>query len=172
MFRRKDYSVMQLKTLFNTAIFTLGAINRNITNSNNAVNSQKDEDHKIWVTGILLSELRAEEAKLGRILQSIRYTLIASSDVMPPELIEQITGTLTFVAETGRQENKDGTLEYPKFKVCKSKINYLQEMLSKYNFQNHAFEFSEQELLSKHPSEPKQSNSSMTFELIPEEVLV
>jgi hypothetical protein len=171
MFRRKDYSVTQLKTLFNTAIFTLGAINRNIINSNNTVISQKDGDHKIWITGILLSELRAEEAKLGRILQSIRYTLIASSDVMPPELVEQISGTLTFVAETGRQENKDGTLEYPKFKVCKSKINYLQKMLSKYNFQNHEFEFNEQELLSKISSAPKQSNSSTT-DLISDEALV
>lgn len=138
--RRKDYAVMQLRTLFNTVLYTLGTINKDIINHNLVYHAEKNEDRRIWLRGILLSEIRAEEAKMGRILQSARNTLIASSDVLDPEISKQISGTITFIAEISRREEQDGSLNIPKYDVCKTKIKYLTEIFTSYSFDMHSFE--------------------------------
>ncbi len=137
--RRKDYAVLQMKSLFNTTLFTMGTINKQISNFNKAYFAEKNDDKRTWVRGIMLSEIRAEEAKMGRILASARNTLIASNDVLDPEITEQISGTITFIAEITRKEDEKGALDLPKYDVCKSKIKYLMEIFANYNFTKHTF---------------------------------
>ncbi len=137
--RRKDYAVIQLKNLFNTILYTLGNVNKDIINHNRVYHAEQNEDRKLWLRGILLSEIRAEEAKMGRILQSTSNTLISSSDVLDPEISKQIAGTITFVAEIARREEEDGSLNLPKYDVCKTKIKFLTELFSDYSFDSHEF---------------------------------
>ncbi len=137
--RRKDYAVMQLKSLFNSVLYTLGSINKHIIHYNTEYRTQTNEDKKIWLRGILLSEIRAEEAKMGRILLSARNTLIASNDVLNPEMNQQISGTITFLVEVSKNEHQDGTLDYPKYNICKNKIKFLSEIFSSYSFDTHSF---------------------------------
>jgi hypothetical protein len=137
--RRKDYAVMQLKTLFNSVLYTLGSINKHIKHFNTVHRTQENEDKRIWISGILLSEIRAEEAKMGRILLSARNTLIASNDVLNPEINQQISGTITFLVEISRNEQEDGTLDFPKYDICKNKIKFLSEIFSSYSFDTHSF---------------------------------
>lgn len=137
--RRKDYAVMQLKGLFNSVLYTLGSINKQIIHFNTEYRTQTNEDKKIWLRGILLSEIRAEEAKMGRILLSARNTLIASNDVLNPEINQQISGTITFLVEISRNEHEDGTLDFPKYEICKSKIKFLSDIFSSYSFDTHSF---------------------------------
>ena len=137
--RRKDYAVMQLKSLFNSVLYTLGSINKQIIHFNTEYRTQTNEDRKIWMRGILLSEIRAEEAKMGRILLSARNTLIASNDVLNPEINQQISGTITFLVEISKHEHEDGTLDFPKYDICKSKIKFLSEIFLSYSFGTHSF---------------------------------
>ena len=137
--RRKDYAVIQLKNLFNTILYTLGNVNKDIINHNRVYHAEKNDDRKLWLRGILLSEIRAEEAKMGRILQSTSNTLISSSDVLDPEISKQIAGTITFVAEIARREEEDGSLNMPKYDICKTKIKFLTELFSDYSFDSHEF---------------------------------
>lgn len=87
----------------------------------------------------MLAEIRAEEAKMGRILQAVRTTLVSSNDVLDPDVTIQINGIITFIGEITIEEIKDGTLNYPKFSVCKTKIKYLMEKLSTYDASEHSF---------------------------------
>lgn len=138
--KRKDYTVMQMKTLFNSVLFTLGGINKQISNFKNIYESEKNEDKRIWLKGIMLSEIRAEEGKMGRILQSARNTLIAASDVFDPEITNLISGTITYLVEINIQEEEDGSITLPKFEVSKTKIKYLDEVFTSYSFITHSFE--------------------------------
>jgi hypothetical protein len=158
--RRKDYAVMQLKSLFNSILYTLGSVNKQIIHFNTEYRTQTNEDKKIWLRGILLSEIRAEEAKMGRILLSARNTLIASNDVLNPEINQQISGIITFLVEISKDEHEDGTLDFPKYDICKSKIKFLTEIFSSYSFGTHSFAN-----IEKHSQESANSSQSTRTKL-------
>jgi hypothetical protein len=137
--RRKDYTVTTLKTLFNTVFFTIGIIHKTMIGFNKEYLEETNKEQKTLLRGIMLAEIRAEEAKMNRMLQAIRTTLATSSDVLDPDITEQINGVISFIGEISTEEIKDGTLNYPKFGVCKAKIKYLMEKLSTYDLGTHSF---------------------------------
>jgi len=143
--RRKDYTVTTLKSLFNTVFFTIGTIHKTMIGFNKEYIEETNKDQKTWLRGIMLAEIRAEEAKMGRMLQAVRTTLVTSSDILEPDVTEQINGVITFIGEIATEEVKDGTLNYPKFAVCKAKIKYLMEKLSTYDLYEHSFVIRERE---------------------------
>ena len=137
--RRKDYSVQHLKNLFNTLLFTVGVISKSTTNFNLALASETRKEERLYIRSNQLSELRAEEAQMGRVLQLIRNTIISSNDVLDPELVDRIDGICTFVGELSAREQKDGTMVFPKHDVCKSKIKFMLEKLQTYSNNTHSF---------------------------------
>lgn len=48
---------------------------------------------------VTLSELRRDEAKLGRVLQSVRSILTAANDVLDPELVNRVDGVCTYLGK-------------------------------------------------------------------------
>ena len=156
--RRKDSSVINLKGLFNNLLFTIGVINKATSNFNKAHASETRQDQRLWIRGIMLSEIRSEEAKMGRILQSIRNTTIASNDVLEPELVSQIDGICTFIEEISAKEQDDGTMVYPKYEICKSKVKFLIEKLSTYTYSTHSFVEPESEYLEREYGESSRNS--------------
>jgi len=138
--RRKDYSVQHIKNLFNTLLFTVGIIKKSNTTFNNALASETRKEERLYIRGNLLSELRAEEAQMGRVIQLIRNTLISSNDILEPDLVDQIDGTCTFIGELSSREARDGTMVFPKYEVCKLKIRLLVDKLQTYSVATHLFE--------------------------------
>lgn len=138
--RRKDYAVQHLKNLFNTLLFTIGIINKSTSNFNEALASETRREERLWIRGIMLSELRSDEAKMGRVLLSIRNNLIATNDVLEPEVVDQIDGICTFIGELSFKEHEDGTMVYPKYGVCKTKIKLMLEKLQTYTHTTHSFQ--------------------------------
>ena len=136
--RRKDFSVLHLKNLFNTLIFTIGILNKSIYTFNLALASETRKDQRLYIRENLLSELRGEEAQVGRAIQLIRNTLISSNDVIEPDLVNQIDGICTFIGELSAREQKDGTMVFPKYKVCKEKIRLMIEKLQTYSAITHS----------------------------------
>jgi len=114
----------------------------------------------------MLAELRSDEVQIGRVLQLIRNTIIASNDILEPDIIDQIDGVCTFIGELSAIEERDGTMVYPKYDVCKTKTRLLIEILQTYSNETHLFEEPKIENLqnqSKKPEEnlKKASESSM-----------
>jgi len=138
--RRKDYSVQHIKNLFNTLLFTVGIIKKSNSSFNHALASETRKEERLYIRGNLLSELRAEEAQMGRVIQLIRNTLISSNDILEPDLIDQIDGTCTFIGELSSREQRDGTMVFPKYEVCKLKIRLLVDKLQTYSIATHSFE--------------------------------
>ena len=138
--RRKDYSVQHIKNLFNTLLFTVGIIKKSNTTFNHALASETRKEERLYIRGNLLSELRAEEAQMGRVIQLIRNTLISSNDILEPDLVDQIDGTCTFIGELSSREARDGTMVFPKYEVCKLKIRLLVDKLQTYSVATHSFE--------------------------------
>ncbi len=138
--RRKDYSVQHIKNLFNTLLFIVGIIKKSNTTFNHALASETGKEERLYIRGNLLSELRAEEAQMGRVIQLIRNTLISSNDILEPDLVDQIDGTCTFIGELSSREARDGTMVFPKYEVCKLKIRLLVDKLQTYSVATHSFE--------------------------------
>ncbi|HSB50329.1 MAG TPA: hypothetical protein VLC72_03230, partial [Nitrosopumilaceae archaeon] len=46
---------------------------------------------------------------------------------------------ITYIVETTRREHKDGSIDFPKYQVCKTKVKYLMQKLSTYDFDMHSF---------------------------------
>ena len=137
--RRKDYAVRHLKNLFNTLLYTAGIINKSTSNFNDALASETRREERLWIRGLMLSELRSEEAKMGRVLISIRNNLIGANDVLEPEIVDQVDGICTFVGEISAIEHKDGTMFYPKYVVSKTKIKLMLDKLQTYSNITHTF---------------------------------
>jgi len=150
--RRKDYAVQHLKNLFNTLLFTIGIINKSTSNFNEALGSETRREERLWIRGIMLSELRSDEAKMGRVLLSIRNNIMATNDVLEPEITNQIDGICTFIGELSFKEHQDGTMVYPKYNVCKTKIKLMLEKLQTYTHTTHSFQ------------EPKTEDSQNVYE--------
>ena len=137
--RRKDYAAQHLKNLFNTLLFTIGVINKSTSNFNLALTSETRKDERRYLREKMLSELRSEEAQMGRVLQLIRNTIIASNDILEPDIIDQIDGVCTFIGELSAIEERDGTMVFPKYVVCKTKTKLLIEQLQTYSNETHLF---------------------------------
>jgi len=137
--RRKDYAAQHLKNLFNTLLFTIGVINKSTSNFNLDLTSETRKDERLYLRGKMLSELRSEEAQMGRVLQLIRNTIIASNDILEPDIIDQVDGVCTFIGELSAIEERDGTMVFPKYVVCKIKTKLIIEKLQTYSNETHLF---------------------------------
>jgi len=138
--RRKDYAAQHLKNLFNTLLFTIGVINKSTSNFNQALASETRRDERIYLREKMLAELRSDEVQMGRVLQLIRNTIIASNDILEPDIIDQIDGVCTFIGELSATEQRDGKMAFPKYVVCKTKTKLLIEILQTYSIDTHSFE--------------------------------
>jgi hypothetical protein len=141
--KRKDYAVGHLKNLLTTLFFTMNTLKGSLSNYNNVL-KLPDHDVKIWSRSTYLSRVRADEAKVGRILMSVRNILIAINDVLEPEVVNRVEGVCNFIGELSVQENPDGTMEFPKVSVSKIKVQYLLEMLKTYTVASRSFRDIEQ----------------------------
>jgi len=141
--KRKDYAVGHLKNLLTTLFFTMNMLKGSLSNYNNAV-KLPDDDGKLWLQSTSLSRVRADEAKVGRILISVRNILIAVNDVLEPEVVNRVEGVCNFIGELSVQESPDGTMEFPKMSVSKIKVQYLLEMLKTYTVTSRSFKDIEQ----------------------------
>jgi len=137
--RRKDYAAQHLKNLFNTLLFTIGVINKSTFNFNLALASETRRDERQYLREKMLSELRSDEVQMGRVLQLIRNTIIASNDILEPDVIDQIDGVCTFIGELSAIEERDGTMVFPKYGVCKTKSKLLIGKLQTYSNETHLF---------------------------------
>ncbi len=140
--RRKDYSVEHLKSMLNLVLFTMSMMKGSISHYN-AARMLKDKADQRWIQSTTLSQLRAEESKLGRILQNVRTILVASNDVLEPNVVNRIWGVCNFVVGIEVLQREDGSVEYPKYNVCRLKLTYLLQFLQTYSQANH--DFSEKE---------------------------
>lgn len=127
--RRKSYSLTHLKNLLNLVLFTMSVIKRSI-NQYNASLTITDTGKQMWIQSNTLSKLRADEAKLGRLLQSIRNLMVASNDVLDPEIVNSVEGVCNFIGEISVEESHDNLMQFPKYHVCRLKVEYLLELLS------------------------------------------
>lgn len=138
--RRKDYAVNHLKNLLTLVIFTISMLRGSLNRYNNTLKIQDyDDDRKLWLQSTSLSKVRADEAKLGRVLQSVRSILVASNDVLEPEIVDRIEGVCNYIGELSTEENQDGTMEFPKMNVSKIKVQYLLDLLKTYSATSRSF---------------------------------
>ena len=138
--RRKVYAAQHLKNLFNTLLFTIGVINKSTSNFNLALASETRKDERIYLREKMLAEIRSNEVQMGRVLQLIRNTVISSNDILEPDITDQIDGVCTFIGELSAIEQRDSTMVFPKYDVCKIKTKLLIEMLQTYSNETHLFE--------------------------------
>ena len=137
-YRRKDYSVEHLKSMLNLMLFAMSMMRGSITHYNKA-RTMKDKEDQKWIQSTTLSQLRAEESKLGRILQNVRTILVACNDILEPDVVNRIWGACNYIVGIEVQQKEDGSLEYPKYNVCRMKVTYLVEFLQSYSQANHVF---------------------------------
>ena len=169
--RRKDYAAQHLKNLFNTLLFTIGVINKSTSNFNLALASETRRDERQYLREKMLAELRSDEVQMGRVLQLIRNTIIASNDILEPDIIDQIDGVCTFIGELSAIEERDGTMVFPKYVVCKTKTKLIIGKLQTYSNETHLFEEPKIEYsqnVSKESSETLKKASKTT--IIPGEI--
>lgn len=136
--RRKDYSVEHLKSMLNLILFAMSTMRGSISHYN-AARILKDKEDQKWIQSTTLSQLRAEEGKLGRILQNVRTILVASNDVLEPNVVNRIWGLCNYIVGIEVLQKEDGSMEYPKYNVCRLKVTYLIEFLQTYSQVNHSF---------------------------------
>ena len=138
--RRKDYAVNHLKNLLTLVIFNISMLRGSLNRYNNTIKVQDDDDDKkLWLQSTNLSKVRADEAKLGRVLQSVRSILVATNDILEPEIVDRIEGVCNYIGELSTEENQDGTMEFPKMNVSKIKVQYLLDLLKTYSTTSRSF---------------------------------
>jgi len=77
---------------------------------------------------LLTKDIDIEKVKLEHSLQRIQNIIIATNDVLEPDITNQINAVITFIGEiTIKEENK--LLIFPKYDVCKTKAKYMIEVL-------------------------------------------
>ncbi len=136
--RRTDYAAQHLKQLFQLTLFTMSVTKRSVSHYNLTV-GLKDDEKPTWMQSVTLSELRRDEAKLGRVLQSVRSILTAANDVLDPELVNRVDGVCNYLGEISVEQQADGTMEFPKYEVCRIKVRYLIELLQTYSRETRSF---------------------------------
>jgi len=98
-----------------------------------------DEEKPRWMQSVTLSELRRDEAKLGRVLQSVRNILTAANDVLDPDMVNRVEGVCNYLGEISVEQKANGTMEFPKYDVCRMKVTYLIELLQTYSRETRSF---------------------------------
>jgi len=141
--RRKDYAIEHLKSTLNLTLFAMSTIRGSITHYNAARMLKEKSDQK-WIQSTILSQLKAQEGKLGRILQNVRTILTASNDVLEPNVVSRIWGVCNYIIGIEVQQKEDGTMMYPKYNVCILKVRYLIQHLQTYSPVNHLFSENEE----------------------------
>jgi hypothetical protein len=136
--RRMDYTARHLKDLFQLTLFTMSVTKRSISHYNLTVGLTDDEKPR-WMQSVTLSELRRDEAKLGRVLQSVRNILTAANDVLDPDMVNRVEGVCNYLGEISVEQQADGTMEFPKYDVCRMKVRYLIELLQTYSRETRSF---------------------------------
>lgn len=136
--RRMDYAAKHLKQLFQLTLFTMSVTKRSLAHYNLTV-GLPDDEKPLWMRSVTLSELRRDEAKLGRVLQSVRSLLTAANDVLDPDIVNRVDGVCNYLGEISVEQNADGTMEFPKYDVCRMKVNYLIELLQTYSRETRSF---------------------------------
>jgi len=136
--RRMDYAARHLKQLFQLTLFTMSVTKRSVAHYNLTV-GLKDDEKPLWMQSVTLSELRRDEAKLGRVLQSVRSILTAANDVLDPDMVNRVDGVCNYLGEISVGQQADGTMEFPKYDVCRIKVNYLIELLQTYSRETRSF---------------------------------
>jgi hypothetical protein len=126
--RRHNYSISHLRNLLHLVLFTMSVIKRSI-NQYNSASAEKESGRQMWIESNTLARMRADEAKLGRLLQSIRNLMVASNDVLDPEIVNRVDGVCNFIGEISAEETMDGKLWFPKYEVCRIKLEYLLELI-------------------------------------------
>ncbi len=66
---------------------------------------------------------------MSRILQNARNTIVYSSDIHDPTLVNQLDGVCTFVGQSSIKE-KDGLLELDKYEKSRKKIDEITKKLA------------------------------------------
>ncbi|MDH3853591.1 MAG: hypothetical protein OES23_03980, partial [Nitrosopumilus sp.] len=74
--RRKDYSVFNLKGLFNNLLHVIGQVNKSTMTFNETMKRETNREQREWKRGIILSEIKGEEARVARIINAIRGNLL------------------------------------------------------------------------------------------------
>ena len=136
--RRMDYAAQHLKQLFHLTLFTMSVTKRSISHYNLTV-GLKDDEKPLWMQSVTLSELRRDEGKLGRVLQSVRSLLTAANDVLDPAMVNRVDGVCNYLGEISVEQQADGTMEFPKYEVCTMKVRYLIELLQTYSRETRSF---------------------------------
>jgi len=136
--RRMDYAAQHLKRLFQLTLFTMSVTKRSIAHYNLTV-GLTDDEKPMWMRSVTLSELRRDEAKLGRVLQSVRSIMTAANDVLDPDMVNRVDGVCNYLGEISVEQQADGTMEFPKYDVCRIKVNYLIELLQTYSRETRSF---------------------------------
>jgi hypothetical protein len=136
--RRKDYAVSHLKNLLTLLFFTINLLKGSLAHYNRAA-TLSDENSKLWLQSTYLSKVRADEAKVGRIMMSVRNILVAANDVLEPEVVNRIEGVCNFIGELSSEENLGSTLVFPKMNVSKIKVGYLLDLLKTYSVTTRLF---------------------------------
>ena len=137
--RRKDYSVFNLKGLFNNLLHVIGQVNKSTMTFNETMKRETNREQREWKRSIILSEIKGEEARVARIINAIRGNLLAANDVLEPDVVNQVDGICTYLGEIHALESSDGVMTLPKYLVSKRKIRYVIEKLSQYDVESHSF---------------------------------
>ena len=125
--RRKQYSIQQLKTSFNGLLFALGSVQKSVQHYNAQLNNVKSNEIEIQKI-LMTKDIDIEKVKLEHNLQRIQNIIIATNDVLEPDVTNQINAVVTFIGEiTIQEENR--LLRFPKYDVCKRKAKYIIEIL-------------------------------------------
>ncbi len=136
--RRKDYAVEHVKSMLSLVIFAMSMMRASVNRYNEAKTLKDKEDQK-WMQSTTLSQLRGEESRLGRLLQNVRTILTATNDVIDPDVVSRIWGVCNYIAGIEVAQKADGTVEFPKYIVCRRKLEYLLQFLQSYTQTTHSF---------------------------------
>lgn len=136
---RKDYSVFNLKNLFNNLLHVIGQVNKSTMRFNETMERETNREQREWKRGIILSEIKGDEARVARIINAIRSNLLSANDVLEPDVVNQVEGICTYLSEIYALESLDGVMTLPKYQISKRKIRYVMEKLSQYDVEFHSF---------------------------------
>ena len=118
---RRDYAIQNIKNHLTTLLFIMGIINRFVA----SYNRETTQRSTIYAT------LKGEEGRMGRVIQTMRNTIVYASDTLDPTLVDQLDGVCTFISQISVLE-KEGIIELPKYEQSKAKIMDLTKKLQDY----------------------------------------
>ena len=137
--RRKDYAVFNLKSLFTHMLHILGQVNKSVSNFNSIIDLDIEQNEKEWRQTTLQNEIKKEEERLTRIVDTTRNNLLAVNDVLEPDVANQIEGLCMYLSEIKIQESHQDKIGFPKYDISKKKIKYVIEKLNTYAIESHSF---------------------------------